>query len=351
MALLPAIRAPEMGEWTPETGALLRHVAQRAVSPAERRALAEAEYTVAMNRGQPARGARAYGPAVAGEFPVTALDAVFWDGDEGAARPRLAALASVAATPPPRDPGPARVRWAEATFLVAQAALARGDTTPAQATARRLHALPPVDTVPLMTEMPRRYVLLLDAQLSVFGGASDAASRLESLDSLLRLGPFGVTIRAVGNLVAARLWEQRGDLPRAYAALRRTGRGPTLTPFFSTYLRERARLAAALGDREAAIRDYRRYLSARGERRAGGRRAGAQRPAERRRPRPRHGRDGGDRASMLGGYAAGSLRYARCRADSVSGRFRSTRVYARRGGRWRLVSAHESRIAPPSPAK
>ena len=35
--------------------------------------------------------------------------------------------------------------------------------------------------------------------------------------------------------------------------------------FATTYLRDRARLEATLGDREAAIRDYRRYLSARGE--------------------------------------------------------------------------------------
>ena len=82
---------------------------------------------------------------------------------------------------------------------------------------------------------------------------------------MLRLAPIDITVRAVGNLVAARLWENQGDQARAYAALRRTDRGPTLTPFYSTYLRERARLAAALGDREAAIADYRRYLSARND--------------------------------------------------------------------------------------
>lgn len=86
----------------------------------------------------------------------------------------------------------------------------------------------------------------------------------------------------------------------------------------------------------------------------------------------------GDRASMLGGYAAGTIRYTTYRADSVrvrlfgdaavvtgvtvregssaaggdlSGRFRSTRVYARRGGAWQLASAHESRINTPDVAK
>jgi uncharacterized protein (TIGR02246 family) len=82
---------------------------------------------------------------------------------------------------------------------------------------------------------------------------------------------------------------------------------------------------------------------------------------------------GGTRQSMLSAYAAGALRYEDYRADSVrvrvfgdaaivtclivrrgrsasggdlSGRFRSTRVYVRREGRWQLVSAQETRVAP-----
>src|SRR5256886_4841230 len=42
-----------------------------------------------------------------------------------------------------------------------------------------------------------------------------------------------------------------------------------------------------------------------------------------------------------GGWVAGP----RAGTD-LSGRYRSTRVYVRRGGRWQLVSTHESRIAP-----
>jgi ketosteroid isomerase-like protein len=76
--------------------------------------------------------------------------------------------------------------------------------------------------------------------------------------------------------------------------------------------------------------------------------------------------------SMLRAYAAGALHYEEYHADSVrvrvfgdaavvtglivrrgrsqsggdvSGRFRSTRVYVRRGGRWQLVSAQETRVA------
>ena len=42
-----------------------------------------------------------------------------------------------------------------------------------------------------------------------------------------------------------------------------------------------------------------------------------------------------------GGWVAGP----RAGTD-LSGRYRSTRVYVRRGGRWQLVSTHECRIAP-----
>ncbi|HET7457649.1 MAG TPA: serine/threonine-protein kinase [Gemmatimonadaceae bacterium] len=265
MQLIAAGLAPQFGDWTPEQAELLRSAAERAVTPAEQRQLAIVQYSVAMNRGQPTLGARAYDPSIAERFPCMVLDAVFWDGDSLAAAPRLAALAQVAATPAPTAAGRERRKWVQATFLVAQDAIARGDTTHTREAIRALLSLPPVDTVPLQTESPRRYALLLDAQLAARAHRPDAAGRLASLDSMLRLAPVEISVRAVGNLVAARLWEDQGDRARAYAALKRTDRGPHLTPFFSTYLRERARLAAALGDREAAIADYRRYLSARSE--------------------------------------------------------------------------------------
>ena len=265
MQLVAVGLAPQFMDWTSEQAEVLRSAAERAVTPAEQQALAIAQYFVAMNRGQPALGARVYDRGVADAFPCTALDAVFWDGDSAAAAPRLAALARLAATPAPTRAGRERRQWAEATFLVAQDAIARGDTTHTRDAMRGLLSLPPIDTLPLQTEAPRRYALLLDAQLAARAHRSDAAARLASLDSMLRLAPIDITVRAVGNLVAARLWETQGDQARAYAALRRTDRGPTLTPFYSTYLRERARLAAALGDREAAIADYRRYLSARND--------------------------------------------------------------------------------------
>jgi hypothetical protein len=201
-----------------------------------------------------------YDPSMLAQHPAYALDALFWDGDSAATAPRLAALARVAAGRPTLSE-----RWMSATLVVAQAALARNDTAGVADAVRRLLAAPPTDTLPRLTQLARWDALLLDTQLAASSKRPDAAARLASLDSVLRLGPIDITMRAVGNLVAARLWEQRGDLAHAYAALLRTTRGPDPTPFASTYMRERARLSALLGDREAAIRDYRRYLSARGD--------------------------------------------------------------------------------------
>ena len=161
--------------------------------------------------------------------------------------------------------GPDRDRWVDATFLVAQEAIARRDTVRAHEAVRALLAVPPIDTLPLQSETPRRYALLLDAQIATLGHRRDADARLASLDSLMRLGPLGLTLTSIGNLVTSRLWEQHGDAPRAYGALQRVGHGPDPALFFSTYLREGARLAATLGDRSTAIRYYRRYLDERSE--------------------------------------------------------------------------------------
>jgi serine/threonine-protein kinase len=264
-ALVPVKGVPDHFDWSAETAELFRRTTERATSAADRRAVAMVAYLLAMNRGQPARGAHLYDDEIFEAEPATALDAIFWDGDSAAAAPRLARLARIAAAPAPRRADLGRTQWVEATFLVAEATLARRGTTGVPEAIRGLLAVPAVDTSPALSETPRRYALLLDAQLAAATGRGDAGQRLSSLDSVLRLGPHDMTIRAIGNLVAARLWESRGDLPRAYAAVLRTARGPKPTPFASTYVRERARLAALVGDRDAAIRYYRRYLGARAE--------------------------------------------------------------------------------------
>jgi hypothetical protein len=63
--------------------------------------------------------------------------------------------------------------------------------------------------------------------------------------------------------VAARLHEQRGELPAALAAVRRRIFGLDPWPENVTYVREEGRLAALTGDRVGAARAYRLYLAVR----------------------------------------------------------------------------------------
>ena len=74
--------------------------------------------------------------------------------------------------------------------------------------------------------------------------------------------PIGDHVRLAGNLAASRLWERAGNLQRAYAAVQRWAitTGPEEGFLYATYLREQGRLGGLVGDREAAIAAYRRYL-------------------------------------------------------------------------------------------
>jgi hypothetical protein len=99
-------------------------------------------------------------------------------------------------------------------------------------------------------------VVALDAQSS---SAPDAARRLESLDSLLKT-PAAGSYRVAGNIVAARLFEARGDLPRAYAASRRIVFNVGGQQYIATMYEMQGRYAAALGKRDDAVAAFNAYL-------------------------------------------------------------------------------------------
>ena len=94
--------------------------------------------------------------------------------------------------------------------------------------------------------------------------SADAPERLRQLDSALA-DPVEVPWASYGNLIAARLHEERGEIPAALAAVRRRRVGIAWFPHYVKYLREEGRLAALTGDRAGAIRAYRHYLALRGE--------------------------------------------------------------------------------------
>ena len=114
-----------------------------------------------------------------------------------------------------------------------------------------------------------RLALLLDAPLAAASGRADAPAALARLDSALRDPPMAMAsdeiFGPVGNLVAARLWERSGDVPRALAAVRRRLFFQRRAYFFGAVLRQEGRLATLAGDRAGAVVAYRRYLRLRGD--------------------------------------------------------------------------------------
>jgi FAD/FMN-containing dehydrogenase len=102
---------------------------------------------------------------------------------------------------------------------------------------------------------------LVEAWAAVIGNRADADERLAALDALLRQPPpvAGAPL-ATTTLALARLYEDRGNLPAAYRIVSRD-RLSEEDDIFVTRMRERARLAARLGNVDAAVRAYRVYLA------------------------------------------------------------------------------------------
>jgi eukaryotic-like serine/threonine-protein kinase len=113
-----------------------------------------------------------------------------------------------------------------------------------------------------LREVPTGYALLLETQVAARRRSPELPKLLRQLDSaLVNLSFFPLAM--VGNLVAARIYEEQGNLPQALALVRRRIFDLIPAPIYVTYHREEGRLAALNRDREGAIRAYRRYLTLR----------------------------------------------------------------------------------------
>ena len=239
---------------------LLPAARARATTAGDRELLAQAEYMIAMNSGQPAHGLRVAAD-VPSRYAERMLVATFWDGDSTAAAAQYRETVPRVSAATPSDLLQ-RESWISAISDLAQYELARGDTTHVSRVIARLRELPPVPHNPVESARPVRLALMLDAQLAARSGRQDATRLMESLDSLMRLSPIGGQTRAAGNLVVSRLLERAGATQRAYDAVQRWMPGAFRFEgiFQSAYLREQGRLAALLGKREAAIAAYGKYL-------------------------------------------------------------------------------------------
>jgi hypothetical protein len=232
--------------------------------------------TFAVDEGRPGDVVRLVPPDLRASPPLAreiALAAVVADGDSAAGaeaartiEPRV--LAALAGGPPRGSSGvgggmSARdVLRAEIddALVLAQYRLAAGDPSVARRVVPWLRAYVPAPDSTWLREVAEARALLLDAQLAARERRPDAGAVLARLDSAMRVGYHDVRLTTLGTLVTARLWEDRGEPRRALTALRRRVRGVGTNWYETTWQREVGRLAALGGEREAAIRAYRKYL-------------------------------------------------------------------------------------------
>ena len=124
---------------------------------------------------------------------------------------------------------------------------------------RRLRALPAESENHASAMVCAHVINALDATLNQ---RADAASALSALDDYLKVGPpADETLLNAANIVAARLFERRGDTTGAYRAISRQGFHPAFMHYYPDMVREQARLAEITGDRDKAIKLNTRYLS------------------------------------------------------------------------------------------
>jgi eukaryotic-like serine/threonine-protein kinase len=144
--------------------------------------------------------------------------------------------------------------------------LGEGDTTHTRRSVERLRALARAEGAENDVERQTE-IALIEAMYAHVAGDPAAGVRLAHLDSLLSAMPYHLPTLHRGrlqlaNIVAARLYEARGDTRRALAAIRRrTDAMGQYLPYLPTQLREEGRLAEAAGEHEIAIRAYRHYLA------------------------------------------------------------------------------------------
>jgi len=238
------------------TESLFQREQAKSVTAEDRTAIETVWHQYELIRGQPSRGPALPSRGSGSERRGTlVLEALFGDGDSAEAAGSARELERGLGSPPVgRDIGAVLARYAVGQYGLAhhQPGLAH------RAAADLRNARFPADSA-WQGEPARHYALLLEAQLAAHTGASSADEALRQLDSMLA-NPLSSEFACSGNLISARLHEERGELPAALAAVRRRLFGNAFFPAYVRYLREEGRLAALTGDREGAAKAYRHYL-------------------------------------------------------------------------------------------
>jgi len=227
--------------------------------------------SLALNQGQPARARRvtpnvgvenSSGPSGHELDPMmftaggALLEVLLWNADARDAGPALATMhAALTRTISSTSPN-VHDAWIMDVFAAAEYGLMRGRLDLARRASVRLKEAIGGDSA--SKRRARHAALLIDAQLASIEGRPDAVSLANVADSVLRRADSGSEfLDGAGSLLIARVWEHLGNLPRALAASTRIS---MLAPFYSTFVREHARLSALTGDRYKAISGYREYV-------------------------------------------------------------------------------------------
>jgi serine/threonine-protein kinase len=237
---------------------LFRQWRARAASSQERERVDFWWHLNSVIMGQPSRAAPWPGPEDDPEWlSYIFLEAHLADGDSAAGAATGAALDRFIGTPLNAEGFNLIARYAAGQRALDLGQMKRAE----QAVADLVRARIPADSA-WLREISTAYALVLQAQLASRRQSPDEARLLAQLDSSMINSTNAALVR-VGNLVLARLHERRGDLPRALAVIRRRYFDYPVNPIYVAYHREEGRLAALNGDREGAVRAYRRYLTLR----------------------------------------------------------------------------------------
>jgi tetratricopeptide (TPR) repeat protein len=245
-----------------DADSVLRLNQSRAIGADDRATVQRFLHLSSVISGRPSRAVAlpSTGPESVRPLPVLYLEARFADGDSliGAEAGRTLERAIGTPLQPTFNAATAR-------FTAGQSAFDRGRLEEVERAVTDLRQVRVPSDSAWEREVPTAFAVLLDAELAAKRRSPELPNLLTQLDSALinvTFMPFAV----VGNLIAARLFEQQGDLPRALAAIRRRVFDLTSSRFYALYItydREEGRLAAMNGDREGAVRAYRRYLALR----------------------------------------------------------------------------------------
>ena len=211
-------------------------------------------------RGRPGRAPALSGAADYAALTYGVLDGLFAGADSTVARSAGGKLEAQLGRPlRAGDADQVRARYA-----VGQYAAGTGRPEVARRAIADLRAARADPDSAWQADGPRAYALLLETQVASTSRQPGAADLLRQLDSALA-DPVDTWWASYGNLIAARLHEQRAEIPAALAALHRRVVGFATFPALRDLSAGGRTTRRAYGRPSGAIRAYRHYLALRSE--------------------------------------------------------------------------------------